>query len=161
MVEYVNAHYLSKKDLALVKDLVQFILEKFFTKKRRSQLKIQISFKKNLLKKRHQLANCIWQDTHIRPKEFQIQVDINQKIGLILNSIAHEMTHVKQWTKGEFYQQMRRPEIYMFKKSRIDTSKTDYWDYPWEIEAHGRGIGLVCQWYAARDHDNEDLLEVK
>ena len=90
----------------------------------------------------------IWEreDEHYRPFDFTIQIDPDQKIQLLLNSLAHELVHVKQWAKGEFYQLQRETNVYKFNGQRWDTDKVDYWDTPWEIEAHGRAIGLVVQW---------------
>jgi hypothetical protein len=45
---------------------------------------------------------------------------------------------------------MRQPSgVHKFNGKKVDQNKVDYWDHPWEIEAHGRAIGLVNQW--ARD----------
>jgi hypothetical protein len=65
---------------------------------------------------------------------------------MVLNTIAHELTHVKQWAKGEMFEMQRQRKVYKFNKATVDTNNMDYWDLPWEIEAHGRSIGLIVQW---------------
>jgi hypothetical protein len=46
----------------------------------------------------------------------------------------------------------------MFNKKKVDTTKVNYWDQPWEIEAHGRAIGLVVQWSQDRKI-NEGVIQ--
>jgi hypothetical protein len=100
-------------------------------------------------------AEIDWLDRNIRPTYFEITIDTNQKHGIILNSLAHELVHVKQMAKGEWYPHLRNEmKIHTYKKKRYDSSKLDYWDLPWEIEAHGRAIGLVVQWVHAAKKQN-------
>ena len=146
MIEYHSTKYVAEDNLILIKSLSEFVLDKFFNKPKKEKLNIEVTFEKGLFKKTNQYANCIWEDQHHRPEEFTIQIDPDQKIQLLLNSLAHELVHVKQWAKGEFYQLQRERSVYKFNGQRFDTEKVDYWDTPWEIEAHGRAIGLVVQW---------------
>jgi hypothetical protein len=75
-----------------------------------------------------------------------------------MDCFAHELVHVKQWAKGEYYQTMKDSKVYVFNKKKVDIRKVDYWDQPWEIEAHGRAIGLVVQW--AHDRKiNEGVIQ--
>jgi len=146
VIKYYSYKYIDKEKLDLIKSLGEFILNKFFTKPKQNKLNIIVTFKKGLFDKTNQYANCVWEDEHYRPFDFTIQIDPDQKIQLLLNSLAHELVHVKQWAKGEFYQLQRERSVYKFNGQRWDTSKVDYWDTPWEIEAHGRAIGLVVLW---------------
>jgi hypothetical protein len=146
MITYNSTKHISDEKLELIKSLGEYIINKFFTKPKQDKLNIEVTFKKNLFKKTNQFANCIWEDEYYRPFDFTIQIDPDQKIQLLLNSLAHELVHVKQWAKGEFYQLQRERSVYKFNGQRFDTEKIDYWDTPWEIEAHGRAIGLVVQW---------------
>jgi len=146
VIKYYSYKYIDKEKLDLIKSLGDFILNKFFTKPKQNKLNIIVTFKKGLFDKTNQYANCVWEDEHYRPFDFTIQIDPDQKIQLLLNSLAHELVHVKQWAKGEFYQLQRERSVYKFNGQRWDTSKVDYWDTPWEIEAHGRAIGLVVMW---------------
>jgi hypothetical protein len=146
MITYNSTKHINDEKLELIKSLGEYIINKFFTKPKQDKLNIEVTFKKNLFKKTNQFANCIWEDEYYRPFDFTIQIDPDQKIQLLLNSLAHELVHVKQWAKGEFYQLQRERSVYKFNGQRFDTEKIDYWDTPWEIEAHGRAIGLVVQW---------------
>jgi len=62
-----------------------------------------------------------------------------------MESIAHEMVHLKQYATGEMYD-TNDPNIVQWKKKSIDLMKWHYWDRPWEIEAHGKELGLFIRW---------------
>jgi hypothetical protein len=65
---------------------------------------------------------------------------------MILNTIAHELTHVKQWAKGEMFELQLQRKVYRYKKETFNVKDMDYWDLPWEVEAHGRAVTLLIQW---------------
>jgi hypothetical protein len=141
--------YLTKKELWYVKDLCEYICDKFFTKRLRDKLEITVKFS-DYLEKEGFLGDCVWEDNHYRPREFTLNINRHGKFAQIINTVAHEMIHVKQMAKGEFYQLMRKPSGYhRYNGKIVDQSKVDYWDQPWEIEAHGRAICVVNLW--ARD----------
>lgn len=146
MFKFRNTKLVSQEDLNFLKSLGYFIMDKFFTENKLSNMTINVIFKKDLYKNSKMYGNCIWEDQHHRPEEFTIEIEPNQKRQLLLNTLAHELVHVKQWAKGEYYQLQRESNVFKFNGQRIDADKVDYWDQPWEIEAHGRAIGLVVQW---------------
>ncbi len=158
MVKFKNSKLISNSDCKKLKSLSTFVLKKFFTENMRNKLKIDVVFKKNLFKDSNSYGNCVWEDTHRNPREFTIQLDPNQKISLLLNSLAHELVHVKQWAKGEYYELVSKPKVYKFNGKLVDTQKVDYWDTPWEIEAHGRAIGLVVQWVRKAKLTDKNLV---
>lgn len=158
MIKFKNSKLVTKKDLDKMNNLANFVLDKFFTKSRKKKLQIEVVFIKNLFKDQNMYGNCIWEDNHFRPNEFTIQMDPNQRIQLLLNSLAHELVHVKQWAKGEYYELCSKPKVYKFNGKLVDTTKVDYWDTPWEIEAHGRAIGLVVQWVRKSKLANKNLI---
>ena len=61
-----------------------------------------------------------------------------------METIAHEMVHVKQYSKGELIDMSRSGQT---KWQNVPVNKqTNYWDQPWEIEAHGKELGLFIRW---------------
>lgn len=158
MIKFHSTNLVSKSDLKKLKSLSNFVLKKFFTEYMRSKLEIDVYFKKDLFKNNNTYGNCIWEDTHRNAREFTIQIDPHQKISLLLNTLAHELVHVKQWAKGEYYELCSRPKVYKFNGKYVDTAKVDYWDTPWEIEAHGRAIGLVVQWTRKEKLAGQNLI---
>jgi hypothetical protein len=82
-----------------------------------------------------------------RPREFNIDVNSKLKLRTLLETVAHELVHVKQFARGELYQSSvtmkHRWQGKWYKRT------PSYWNQPWEIEAHGREPGLFVQWCEA------------
>ena len=74
-------------------------------------------------------------------RTFEIEVDRNMRLRKLLETIAHEMVHVKQYARRELH-----PVHNSWMGKTYNPKTVDYWDLPWEIEAHGREIGLFVRW---------------
>jgi hypothetical protein len=80
--------------------------------------------------------------------EFELTILAQEEIPLegFLTLLAHEMVHVKQYAKGELIDNGLATKF--LNKSYRESY--NYWESPWEIEAHGRERGLVTMY--ARDN---------
>jgi len=150
LIKYTGKDKVSKRKIKYLEDLLNYTCEKFFTQRLRDKLEFNIIFKKNLLKKEGVLADCIWEDQHYRPREFTIRFEQDQPTRTLVNSMAHELVHVKQWAKGEMWQVQTKKRTHRYNSKEYNCAKMDYWEYPWEIEAHGRAIGIVNMWVRDR-----------
>lgn len=76
----------------------------------------------------------------------EYKILINSKMGKRrqLLAIAHELVHVKQYTTKEIHSFNMNKLIW--KKTKINLDKIDYWEYPHEIEAYGRELGLYYKY---------------
>tara|TARA_B110000503_G_scaffold33021_1_gene53653 strand:+ start:721 stop:1155 length:435 start_codon:yes stop_codon:yes gene_type:complete len=74
-------------------------------------------------------------------REFEIEVERTLKLRTLLETVAHEMVHVKQYARRELH-----PVHNSWCGKTYNPKKTSYWDLPWEIEAHGREAGLFIRW---------------
>ena len=72
---------------------------------------------------------------------FEIEADKKLRMRKLLETIAHEMVHVKQYARRELH-----PVHDTWCGKTYNPKKTSYWDLPWEIEAHGREVGLFVRW---------------
>lgn len=81
----------------------------------------------------------------IRPRVFVIRMTKKFKMLRSLIIIGHEMVHVKQYARKELTH-CPRTGNHKWHGQPINEDEIDYWDLPWEIEAHGREKGLVFQW---------------
>ena len=117
------------------------------------KLRVNISIVKNLAKNQNVYGDCIWEDDEYRPKEFCIRVDGGLRLRSFIQTIAHEMVHVKQYARGELYQGSRIAK-HRWQGKWLDKNP-DYWDQPWEIEAHGRECGLFIRWAEQEGHANK------
>jgi len=143
----------NKLNRKLVKTAAWWYAEKLMGKRLIAGLKININLKKNMIDKTDCEGTVIWEDEGPRPREFTINLDSGVKIRHLLINLAHEMVHVKQWAKDEMYEYIK-PNMVRFKGEKIHMKEVDYFDYPWEIEAYGRQLGLFIRFL-----ENEGLTE--
>ena len=82
-----------------------------------------------------------------RPREFDIDINSTKKLRTLLETVAHELVHVKQFARGELYQST----VTMKHRwcGRWYQRTPNYWNQPWEWEASGREKGLFVQWAEA------------
>ena len=80
-------------------------------------------------------------------RTFEIEVDRNMRLRKLLETIAHEMVHVKQYARRELH-----PVHETWCGKTYNPKKVSYWDLPWEIEAHGREVGLFVRWCEKHDY---------
>ena len=143
----------------LVELATSYYAEKLMGKRTINNLKIHVDLKRNFMKNTGCEGTAIWEDENIWPKEFSIELDSNDKIRNLLITLAHEMVHVKQWAKNEMYEYMNVAGMVRFKGEKIHMEITDYWDYPWEIEAYGKQLGLFVRFCEHMGFEREDMKE--
>ena len=143
MLLHINGS--TKKVRKIVEQAAWYYAEKLMGKRLMAGLEININLKKDLLTEEGHEGTAIWDDDGYRPKEFTINLDTTVNFRNLLINLAHEMVHVKQWAKDEMYEYMNTMGMVRFKGERIHLEETDYWDYPWEIEAYGRQLGLFIR----------------
>lgn len=73
-------------------------------------------------------------------REFEIEIHNKLPLRKLLTTVAHEMVHVKQYARKEL------KNDYDWQGRTYSPKKCNYWDQPWEIEAHGRECGLFVRW---------------
>lgn len=105
----------------------------------RRHIHIDLEFLKSLDEKADGYCDVTGVNRRNKPREFLIQIQKNKSQRYMLMTLAHEMVHLKQYAMGELDENMNA-----WKGRRI-ASNVDYWDTPWEIEAHGREAGLYVR----------------
>jgi hypothetical protein len=88
------------------------------------------------------------EDYNSRKQPRHFIIEINPLIGSrrMLETLAHEMVHIKQYIFGE-----TNDELTKWRNKKIDPDKIDYWVQPWEIDAYGRETGLLTK-FAVSEH---------
>ena len=89
------------------------------------------------------MGYCLETDNN---RTFEIELDRKLPLRKLMETLAHEMVHVKQYARREFTQH----DSWMGKT--YNPKKVSYWDLPWEIEAHGREVGLFVRWCEANNY---------
>jgi len=79
------------------------------------------------------------------PRQFEIC--LNPKIGYrpTLQTLAHEVVHLEQCATGRRYHYVRDSNLVKWDDDIVDENKSSYWDWPWEVEAHGKEVGMFIR----------------
>jgi hypothetical protein len=127
----------------LIGRAVNFYLDLLMTQRLKDKLYITLHLVKNLEGREGVCGDATWEDDNNRPKEFTVRTNWIGKGGfaMTLETIAHELVHVKQFARGEMKDLLSVQKV-SWNGKRYDREETNYWDLPWEIEAHGRERGL-------------------
>jgi hypothetical protein len=91
------------------------------------------------------------------PRDFIIRIDTTLDIKKFVETIIHELVHVKQYARGELKPINGR--MNKWNKQKYDLNKIDYWETPWEIEAYGRTPGLLYN-FLLQKSEWRDIIEV-
>ena len=131
----------------LYEEASQWYADRIFSKNLNKKIKVDLEFA-TLPKELY--ADCRYRN----PKDckYRYSVRLNRKMGqkMALIALAHEMIHVKHYATRELTAIELEPsgdyiEVGKWHGKIYDSKKIDYWDLPWEIEAHGREFGLYIR----------------
>ena len=86
---------------SLAHSLVEYCAEHLFPNNLKNKITLDIEFSKTLYKEDGILGEIDFDDTNHRPREFTITVDCTGSKRTMMETIAHEMVHLKQYAKGE------------------------------------------------------------
>ena len=120
----------TKRQRELVESIAQYCVKKLMPRKRNLDVNIHLSNIDDALGYCHEEF----------AGSYAIEIDKRQSMRRLLETVAHEIVHVKQYARRE----INGKDCWYGKY--INTTKTEYWDLPWEIEAHGREVGLFIRW---------------
>jgi hypothetical protein len=150
-----------KRFAPLVKRAAKFYAEELISKKLLENLFLRINFTygSNELG----FASISEYNFSGKPREFEIELNAGAGGAEILQTLAHEMVHVKQFALCETNESLTR-----WKGNRV--SESDYWKEPWEVEAYGLEVGLWTK-FAVKEklweilegvkNPTETILEIK
>ena len=128
-----------------VQTMVEFCIETLMPRMRTLEITV------NLCKPTGALGYCLELDNK---REFELEVDKTQPMRKLLETVAHEMVHVKQYARREM-----NPHSDDWLGKTYNPKKVSYWDLPWEIEAHGREVGLFIRWAEKHNLGKEDWTQ--
>jgi hypothetical protein len=94
---------------------------------------------------------------HRYPRDFIIRIDTSLSLKAFIETIMHELVHVKQFARGELKQ--INGKFNKWNKEKYNLDKIDYWETPWEIEAYGRTPGLYYN-FLSQCPEWRDIVEV-
>ena len=133
----------TKSQREKVKSMAEFCIEKMMPKMKTLSIEIKLKH----------ITGAMGYCLYLTKREFELEIGTNQRLRRLLETVAHEMVHVKQFARGELYQSsMTAKHRWQGKWQR---NENHYYDLPWEIEAHGREIGLFVRWAEQHGHANK------
>jgi hypothetical protein len=135
---------LDKEFTPYVKRAVQYYSNCLLTKKMQDNLKIVIKFDKKI--KDCGSAEIVGYNASNKAREFLIRIHAGLGVRDILETLAHEMVHVKQFAYGHTNDTLSK-----WHDLKINSDDLDYWDHPWEIEAHGMEGGLLTKFVVSEE----------
>jgi hypothetical protein len=126
---------------------VVFYMEQLISRRLRKKLTIHVKATHVQDDLMNYQGACVPLDDVHRPKEFAIKLNASCKKEALL-FLAHEMVHVKQYTKGELRDYIYHDDIIGWKGAKYPayTSGPEYADLPWEVEAFCREEELYEKW---------------
>lgn len=130
------------------RDAVTFVLNKFCPRMV-DRILVRVGGADRLLEIHGEYGYCVYVDKDPSQREFQIVLDNTMTPRVWIRTLMHELVHVKQYAKGEMVNYERSISFVKWRQSKINVSKQEYWDWPWEIEARGREEGLTQQFMRA------------
>ena len=107
----------------------------------------------NLCKPDGAMGYCLETENN---RTFELEIDRTQPLRRMLETLAHEMVHVKQYARREL-----DPSIDAWCGKTVNPKKVNYWDLPWEIEAHGRETGLFVRYCEENNLSKQKWTQVK
>ena len=130
----------TKRQRQLVQCIAEYSIQLLMPRMR--TLDIEIS----LTKIQDALGYCVQLDR----RDYEIEIHKKQSLRRLLETVAHEMVHVKQYARGEMRETVAAK--IRWHGTEVDTNTVHYYDLPWEIEAHGREVGIFNRWIVAKGH---------
>ena len=118
-----------------VQSIAEFCVETLMPRMRTLEVTIKLK------KPKGALGYCLETENN---RTFELEIDCTQSLRKLLETVAHEMVHVKQFARRELH-----PSKDEWYGKTYNPKKVSYWDLPWEIEAHGREVGLFIRYCEA------------
>ena len=126
----------------LVAQAASFYLSELLSKRLSNNIYVEINLVRKYKDKTGTKGDCIWDDQRVRPREFEINLDSAMNMPGLLEGLAHECVHVRQYATGDL-QDTSNFETTLWKGEVLD-SNTPYYEQPWEKEAYSKEQGLYA-----------------
>jgi hypothetical protein len=136
----------------LIKEALEFFSKKLLKRIDRNVI-IVVKLKKDLYKKTGNFGHATYTDDDARNhREFEIEVDAGLGPVFFMRTLAHEMVHIKQYARKELVD-VRYGNYQKWNGFLINDHMVDYFDLPWEREAHIMEKQLYEEWKLHRDRN--------
>lgn len=117
---------------------VEFVMSKFFNLDELEYISVEVNFTDDC----DDEGGCAGD---IDDGDFLIEVKKDLPMRDKMITLMHELVHMKQHISLEMKYDISNDET-TWQDKKFLNCYIDYWDRPWEIEAHGRQLGLFIRW---------------
>lgn len=117
---------------------VEFVMSKFFNLDELEYISVEVNFTDDC----DDEGGCAGD---IDDGDFLIEVKKDLPMREKMITLMHELVHMKQHISLEMKYDISNDET-TWQDKKFLNCYIDYWDRPWEIEAHGRQLGLFIRW---------------
>jgi hypothetical protein len=135
-MNYVEIVGGTKAKTSLAEEVVYWYIRKMLSRFRTLDITVKLT---NCLDKSGAYGYCTMLDKRV----FEIEVDKNLRLFDFVSTLTHEMTHLKQYARGELKPLNDGRTQW---KRKIYSENTSYEDSPWEKEAFRveRQLAIEC-----------------
>lgn len=119
---------------AEIRKAARWILSHFVGARRTAHIRLSIRFSSRI-EREGLRGECAWTDCNVMPREFTILIATSLSLRLQLLTLAHELTHVKQYVTGTIFDFSRHSHLTRWKHRVVNTNRVAYKNFPWEREA--------------------------
>lgn len=135
----------SDKFQRIIEEVTTFTLSQLLSQRILNNINIKIILHRSHFNKDKDLGVCDFKLTYpIRDFTLHIYAGVPQP--KILLTLFHELVHIRQYAVGDLAPTYRHVSHVRWEGVWLDTETHNYYDLPWEIEAHGRERGLYIRW---------------
>lgn len=118
-----------KRKRLLARSVVDFMIQQILPRHRTLNIEIILS---NLMKESGVCGFC----NAFSSRDFLIEVDKTLDHYDIIETICHEMIHLKQHARKELKRYNYKNKSVLWKNKRYSIDEDEYSDFPWEKEAY-------------------------
>lgn len=118
-----------KRKRLLARSVVDFMIQQILPRHRTLNIEILLS---NLMKESGVCGFC----NAFSSRDFLIEVDKTLDHYDIIETICHEMIHLKQHARKELKRYNYKNKSVLWKNKRYSIDEDEYSDFPWEKEAY-------------------------
>ena len=135
----------SEEQIVHARKLCKFFAEKYFTKELSASLKLKIYHEPAV---GEDMGDCSHDLSDPDELTYVINLYMRKNINLVtyIRVLAHELVHLKQYALKELVYLVSTNNKFVRYNGKRYIYEMDYWDRPWEIEAHGREKGILVNY---------------
>lgn len=139
---YIEASGSNKKIRNETEKACSFFIQRLMP--RLKKLDITIELVRNLKEKDGIWGDCVWEDKNHFPRAFTIRLDSAVDYKDLIDTLAHECVHVRQYVRGELVDLARESRKVKWRGKKVDWYASP--SEPWEDEPNKLSPELYREW---------------